>query len=78
MFFLQFLLDDRRIRIHISDKWIQIRNTAFVTFDLSFRAASLGNEEITPLLPPGIGERYSKTISNLGHAALLRRCGLRL
>ncbi len=29
------------------------------------------NEEITPLLPTGIGERYSQTISNLGHAALL-------
>jgi hypothetical protein len=31
-------------------------------------------EEITPLLPTGIGERFSQTISNLGHAALLRRC----
>jgi hypothetical protein len=31
------------------------------------------NEEITPLLPTGIGERYFQTISNLGHAALLRR-----
>jgi hypothetical protein len=30
-------------------------------------------EEITPLLPTGIGERFSQTISNLGHAALLRR-----
>jgi hypothetical protein len=30
------------------------------------------NKEITPLLPAGIGEQYSKTISNLGHAALLR------
>jgi hypothetical protein len=30
------------------------------------------NEEITPLLPAGIGERCSQTISNLGHAALLR------
>ncbi len=29
------------------------------------------NEEITPLLPTGIGERYSQTISNLGHVALL-------
>ncbi len=26
------------------------------------------NEGITPLLPTGIGERYCKTISNLGHA----------
>jgi hypothetical protein len=34
------------------------------------------NEEITPLLPTGIGERYSQTVSNLGHAALLRRCDL--
>jgi hypothetical protein len=25
MFFLLFLLDDRRIRIRISDKWIRIR-----------------------------------------------------
>jgi hypothetical protein len=31
------------------------------------------NEEFTPLLPTGIGERFSQTISNLGHAALLRR-----
>ncbi len=36
------------------------------------------NEEITPLLLTGIGERFSQTISNLGHAALLRRCELRL
>jgi hypothetical protein len=37
------------------------------------------NEEITPLLPTGIGERYSQTISNLGHAGLLhRRCELPL
>ncbi len=35
------------------------------------------NEEITPLLPTGIGERFIQTISNLGHAALLRRCELR-
>jgi hypothetical protein len=30
------------------------------------------NEEITPLLSPRIGERFSQTISNLEHAALLR------
>ncbi len=36
------------------------------------------NEEITPLLPTGIGERYSQTISYLGRAALLRRCELPL
>jgi hypothetical protein len=36
------------------------------------------NEEITPLLPTGIGERFSQTISNLGNAALLRRCELPL
>jgi hypothetical protein len=36
------------------------------------------NEEITPLLTTGIGERYSLTISNLGHAALLRPCELPL
>ncbi len=36
------------------------------------------NEEISPLLPTGIGERYCQTISNLGHAALLRRCELPL
>ncbi len=34
------------------------------------------NEEITPLLPTGIGERYCQTISNLRHSALLRRCEL--
>jgi hypothetical protein len=26
------------------------------------------NEEIIPLLPTGLGERFSQTISNLGHA----------
>jgi hypothetical protein len=31
----------------------------------------LNEEIITPLLPTGIGEQYSQTISNLGHAALL-------
>ncbi len=31
-----------------------------------------------PLLPTGIAERFSQTISNLGHAALLRRCVLPL
>ncbi len=31
------------------------------------------NEDITPLLPTGVGERCSQTISNLGHATLLRR-----
>ncbi len=36
------------------------------------------NEEIIPLLPTGLGERYSQTISHLGHAALLRRCELPL
>ena len=36
------------------------------------------NEEITPLLTTELGERYSQTISNLGHAALLRRYELHL
>ncbi len=36
------------------------------------------NVEITPLFPTGIGERYSQTISNLGHSALLRLCELPL
>ncbi len=36
------------------------------------------NEEITPLLPTGIGERCSQTMSNLGHASLLRLCELPL
>jgi hypothetical protein len=46
---------------------------------LPLRVAKAGrnhlNEEFTPLLPPGIGERYSQTISNLIHEALLRRVG---
>ncbi len=49
---------------------------------LPLRVAKAGrnhlNEEITPLLPTGIGERDSQTISNLVHAALLRRCELPL
>ncbi len=36
------------------------------------------NEEINPLLPTGIGERYSQTMSNLEQAALLRRFELPL
>jgi hypothetical protein len=36
------------------------------------------NEDITPLLLSGIGERFRQTVSNLGHAALLRRCELTL
>jgi hypothetical protein len=32
------------------------------------------NEEMIPLLPTGIGERFGQTISNLEHVALLRRC----
>jgi hypothetical protein len=36
------------------------------------------NEEITTLLPTRICERYTQTISNLKHAALLRRCELPL
>jgi hypothetical protein len=36
------------------------------------------NEEITPLLPTGIGERFRQTISNLEHDALLRRYELPL
>jgi hypothetical protein len=35
-------------------------------------------EEITSLLPTGIGERFSQNISNLEQAALLRRCELPL
>jgi hypothetical protein len=37
------------------------------------------NEEITPRFSTGIGERFSQTISHLGHAAALwRRCELPL
>jgi hypothetical protein len=47
---------------------------------LPLRVAKAGrthlNEELTPLLPIGRGERYGQTISNLGHAALLCRCEL--
>jgi hypothetical protein len=47
---------------------------------LPLRVAKTGknhlNEEITPLLPTGKGERFSQTMSKLGHAALLRRCEL--
>jgi hypothetical protein len=34
------------------------------------------NKKIIPLLPTEIGEQYSQTISNLGHAALLHWCEL--
>ncbi len=36
------------------------------------------NEEVNPLLPTRIGKRYSQTITNLGHAALLHRYELPL
>ena len=43
---------------------------------LPLRVATAGkkhlNEESTPLLLTGIGQRCSQTISNLGHEALLR------
>jgi hypothetical protein len=55
---------------------------ALTPFPLPLRIAKTGrnhlNEEITLLLPTGIGERFSQTISNLGHAAFLRRCELPL
>jgi hypothetical protein len=55
---------------------------ALTPYPLPLRVAKTGrnhlNEEITPLLPTGIDERFSKTISNLGHTALLRRCELPL
>jgi hypothetical protein len=38
------------------------------------RGVKAGMSKIPPLLPTRIGERYSQTISNLCHAALLRRC----
>ncbi len=45
---------------------------------LPLRVAKAGrnhlNEEITPLLPTGIGQQYSLAISNLGHATPLRGC----
>ncbi len=48
-----------------------------INFNLTSQDAGRNylNEEITPLLPSGkdTGERYSQTMSNLGHAALLRR-----
>jgi hypothetical protein len=53
------------------------RNQLFQTTCLTAGKNNL-NEEITSLLPNGIGERCSQTISNLGHAALLRRCELPL
>jgi hypothetical protein len=36
------------------------------------------NEEITPLIPTGIDERFRQTITNLGHAELLCQCELPL
>ncbi len=49
---------------------------------LPLRVAKTGknqlNEELTPLLPTGIGERFNQTISNLGHEAFLRQCELPL
>ncbi len=49
---------------------------------LPLRVAKTGrnhlNEEITPLLSTGIGERFSQNIWNLGLAALLIRCELPL
>jgi hypothetical protein len=48
------------------------------TLPLRVAKADNLNEEITPLLPTGIGKVYSQTISNLGHEALLRRSELPL
>ncbi len=49
---------------------------------LPLRVAKTGrnhlNEEFTPLLPTGVGERFKANLNNLGHAAPLRRCELPL
>jgi hypothetical protein len=47
------------------------------------RVAKTGKNQLnveigTPLLPTWIGDRFSQTISNFGHAALLRQCELPL
>jgi hypothetical protein len=75
------------MRIHADPKywffgWIRTTGRRLTPPPVPVRVAKTGknhlNEEITPLLPTGIGERYSQTISNWGHAALLRRCVLPL
>jgi hypothetical protein len=67
-----------RIRIHNLDP----DHRAPTHFPLPLRVAKTGknhlNEEITSLLPTGIGERFSQSKSNLGHAVLLRQCELPL
>jgi hypothetical protein len=59
-----------------------IRDTGCRPSPLPLRVATAGkthlNEESTLLLPTEIGERCGQTISNLRHAALLRRCELTL
>ena len=45
--------------------------------DYGYDIMGIGTNSTLPLSSPlGIGERFSQTISNLGHAALLRRCEL--
>ncbi len=62
--------------------WIWARATEYNHVDSNHRAPAHFppplhlNDWITPLLPTEIGERFSQTISNLVHAALLRWCEL--
>jgi hypothetical protein len=55
---------------------IWVNHSVPTPFPLPIRVAKAGRnhlkEEITPFLPTGIVERCCHTISNLGHAALLR------
>jgi hypothetical protein len=75
------------------DGWAELRGASLhhctqrapTTSPPPLRVAKIGknhlNDEITLLLPTGIGKRFKKfsqTISNLGHAVLLRRCELPL
>ncbi len=56
---------------------VETTDTEYPTPPLPLRVAKGGrknvNEEFGALLPTGIGERYSQTIPNLEHAALLFR-----
>jgi hypothetical protein len=70
--------EHKHVGLKLKEQFYAVNPQGADPLHLPLRVAKAGrnhlNEEITPLLPTGIGERYSQTISNVGQAALLYRC----
>ncbi len=73
-----FLVPPPPSALDIFEKWAQGADPPTLPLSVATAGKNHLNEEINPLLPPGIGEGCSQTVSNVRHAALLRRCELSL